>query len=587
MNPTKLILASGFVLLSASVLLPAHAEHPVLAIQDTETKAQRDTRMGWWREAKFGMFIHWGLYAAYGEEGKKGGGEWTMHGRKIPVSEYKATASKFNPTRFSAETWVSIAKAAGMKYIVITAKHHDGFAMYHTAVDSYNIYDSTPFKRDPIAELAEACKKAGIKFGVYYSQNIDWSHPGGATHGPTWDPVQVGDYDTYLKTIAAPQVTELVKNYHPDVFWWDYAGELTPEQAKILLAPFSDHPEVIRNSRMGKGYRGHSDNYEQYIPTSGRPGRDWEVCMTLNKHWGLMASDTDYKPAPVLVRNLVETVSKGGNYLLNTGPDSKGLIPQPEADRLKQVGDWLQRNGESVYGTKASPLTHLPSNERITIKGEKLYLHVFDWSRGSAILPGLVTEVESATTLVNQEKLKITRDAEGTTLLAAPSTPDSLNTVVVLKLRGSLEIKPVSTPIFPDATGSLKATAGDADLSDSLTVMERDSSVIGLWNNPAKDKATWKLMIPKTGDYVVKLTYFAPYGGTTLNIAVSEAQKLKFTVVETGGKTIKTFDVTGVLYLEAGMQRLTVVPTSLAEPVNNDPLRLALQDIVLSRVPVK
>jgi alpha-L-fucosidase len=173
-----------------------------------ETKAHRDERMAWWREAKFGMFIHWGLYSVpagyYHGKPVPGAGEWIMHNAKIPIAEYAAFAPQFDPTKFDADAWVKTAKAAGMKYIVITAKHHEGFAMFHTKVDGYNIYDATPFKRDPIAELAKACKKVGVKFGLYYSQNLDWHHPGGG--GNDWDPAHQGDPELYVKNVVVPQV---------------------------------------------------------------------------------------------------------------------------------------------------------------------------------------------------------------------------------------------------------------------------------------------------------------------------------------------------------------------------------------------
>ena len=577
-------IATNF-LCPAPIVSAADPVHPAPAIHGTETQAQRDARMAWWREAKFGMFIHWGLYALYGEEGRNGVGEWTMHSHKIAVSEYTTAAAEFNPVRFDADTWVSIAKAAGMKYLVITAKHHDGFAMYHTAVDHYNIYDATPFKRDPIAELEAACNKSGIKFGIYYSQNIDWAHPGGHLEGSAWDPAQAGDFDTYLKNVAAPQVAELVERYHPAVFWWDFPGDLTREQADRLLAPFPHPPAVIQNCRMGRGYTGDTDNYEQFIPSAGRPGRDWESCMTLNNHWGFQAADKDYKSDATLVRNLIDAVSKGGNYLLNVGPDGGGLIRPPEVDLLEKVGHWLERNGESVYGTTASPLKHLPANERVTVKGETLYLHVFDWNRGSAILPGLVTEIESATTLAGRESLTISRTSEGYSTIAAPTSPDPLVTVVVLKLKGALAVETVSTKIFADATGKLTATASEADLSGSLKVIERDSTVIVNWTDPAKDQAAWKLIVPASGgDYRVKLTYFCPHGGSAFDLVASPTSKVSFEVVETGGKTLKTFDLPGTLHLDPGVQSLRVVATALVEPLPNDPVQLALQDIVLTPI---
>ena len=213
-----------------------------------ETAQQRDARMGWWREARFGMFIHWGVYSvpAGTYDGKQiaGIGEWIMNNASIPMSTYGAYAKDFNPTKFDADEWVSIAKNAGMKYIVITSKHHDGFAMFHSKASSYNIYDATPFKRDPLAELAAACAKQGMKLGFYYSQAQDWGHAGGAAirkdnrKTDHWDAGQDGSFDDYLKTVALPQVMEILTNYGPvAVLWFDTpTGAMTKERAQ----PFVD-----------------------------------------------------------------------------------------------------------------------------------------------------------------------------------------------------------------------------------------------------------------------------------------------------------------------------------------------------------
>ena len=244
-----------------------------------ETKEQRDARMAWWREARFGMFIHWGVSArlagSYNGKQIENYAEWIMRSANIPIADYKQGAAQFNPEKYDADAWVSTAKEAGMKYIVITAKHHDGFAMYDTAFGKYNIHNSTPFKRDPIAELAVACKQAGIKFGVYYSQNLDWSNPGGRTAGPRWDPAQEGDYDDYIKRVAAPQVDELIARFQPAVLWFDIPNkDLTPDQVGALMASFPKNPGMIYNNRMGGGIQGDTETPEQTIPATGFPGRD-------------------------------------------------------------------------------------------------------------------------------------------------------------------------------------------------------------------------------------------------------------------------------------------------------------------------
>jgi len=351
---TMVMLAVGALLLSAPAA--ARAQAPA------ESKQQHDARMKWWREAKFGMFIHWGVYSvpAGTYHGKQIGGigEWIMNRGKIPVAEYAGYTKQFNPVKFNADQWAAIAKAAGMKYIVITSKHHDGFAMFHSKTSRYNIYDATPFKRDPLAELAEACRKQHIKLGFYYSQSQDWHHPGGAAAGGHWDKAQDGDMTEYIKKIAVPQIKEILSNYGPvAVLWFDTPMNMTKERAELILPLLKLQPNIIWNNRLGGGYKGDSETPEQHIPPAGFKDRDWETCMTMNGTWGYKSYDNNWKSTETLLRNLIDIASKGGNYLLNVGPTSEGLIPEPSVVRLKEVGNWMHANGEAIYGTTASPFT--------------------------------------------------------------------------------------------------------------------------------------------------------------------------------------------------------------------------------------
>ena len=360
--PTFLIAVIALALLVPGSLRPSGHREGVLP---KETKEQRDPRMAWWREAKFGMFIHWGIYsvpAGTWKDKQIGGiGEWIMNSGKIPVKDYAEFAGKFNPVKFDADKWVSVAKKAGMKYIVITSKHHDGFAMFHSKATPYNIYDATPFKRDPLKELAAACKKQGIRLGFYYSQAQDWHHPGGAAAGGHWDKAQDGSMDEYLRKIAVPQVREILSNYGPvAVLWWDTPYDMTKERAEMLLPALKLQPGIIMNNRLGGGYEGDTETPEQEIPATGFPGgRDWETCMTMNDTWGFKSYDHNWKSTETLIRMLADIASKGGNFLLNVGPTSEGLIPEPSVERLTAVGTWMDVNGESIYGTSASPFKKL------------------------------------------------------------------------------------------------------------------------------------------------------------------------------------------------------------------------------------
>jgi len=431
----------------------------------TQTKAERDVRMGWWRDARFGMFIHWGLYSVpagvWKERKSSSYGEWLMWNFKIPVADYKALAPQFDPTDFDADAWVALAKAAGMKYIVVTAKHHDGFAMFHSKADSFNIYDATPFKSDPLMELAEACQKQDIKLGFYYSQDQDWTFPGGGVHRDIhWDPTHDGDFATYFKTKALPQMEELLNNYQPApaVIWFDTPSRnMTPKLASQIVALLNKHPEIIWNNRLGGGYKGDTETPEQKIPADGFPGRDWETCMTINGTWGYKSTDTNFKSTKTLLHNLIDIASKGGNYLLNVGPTSKGVIPEPEADRLREMGTWLAVNGEAIYGTSAGSLPQAPVWGRVTQKPGKLYLSVFDWPKDGKLPLAISNQVTRAYLLAKPDiVLTTSRDANGITVNLPPGAPDPIASVVVLEIQGApaaANASPAPAPSGQQASG--------------------------------------------------------------------------------------------------------------------------------------
>jgi len=440
-----------------------------------ETKEQRDARMEWWRSARFGMFIHWGVYSVpagtYHDQRIPGIGEWIMNNGSIPVAEYANFTTQFNPVQFDAEAWVKTARDAGMKYIVITAKHHDGFAMFHTAVDTYNIFDATPFHRDPLKELAAACQKYGIKLGFYYSQSQDWHHPGGAALKPNsnqavaaprpatnhWDPAQDGDYDAYLKNVAIPQVKELLSNYGPvSVLWFDTSVNMTPERVAEFLPLLKLQPNIIVNNRLTSDknlYRCDTETPEQRIPATGyADGRDWETCMTINDTWGFKSYDTNFKSTETLLHNLIDIASKGGNYLLNVGPTSLGIIPQPEVDRLKAMGEWMKVNGEAIYGTTASTFTAIPGVNasvttnrvtdfgqwRATTKPGKIYIHLFKWPTGKFDLDGLKGQVTKAYLLADADHkaLTVTQDGTKISVTLPAQAPDPIASVLCLEVTG-------------------------------------------------------------------------------------------------------------------------------------------------------
>jgi alpha-L-fucosidase len=443
--------------------------HPVPAIQDIETPEQKNARMQWFREARFGMFIHWGLYSILAGrwEGKEvpGIGEWIMNRASIPVAQYKALAARFNPTHFSAAGIVGLAKSAGQKYIVITSKHHDGFAMFASKANPFNIVQATPFQRDPLKELAAECHRQGIKLGFYYSQDQDWTAPGGAAYKtgdhqpPTyhWDPAQNGNFATYLEDKAIPQIRELLTNYgeFPAIVWFDTpTPDMTPGLAGKIVTVLNQHPKLIWNNRLGGGYQGDTETPEQYIPARGYPGRDWESCMTMNDTWGYKVDDTNFKSTETLLRNLIDIASKGGNYLLNIGPMATGEVPEPEVVRLHEMGRWLAVNGESIYATRptlfgdeAGSFSTTEKDEdgkpkfipswkwRSTTTADRIYVHLFEWPGTTFHLSMIPRQVTGAYLLADSthSALKVTRTADGVDVALPGQAPDPIATVLVLK----------------------------------------------------------------------------------------------------------------------------------------------------------
>jgi alpha-L-fucosidase len=430
---------------------PAVTNSPERELWQRDYGSTHDQRMKWWREARFGMFIHWGVYSVPagvwdGTNVTRSGAEWIMNRGRITMAEYQKLPAQFNPVKFNADDWVKLAKAAGMKYIVITSKHHDGFAMFHSQASNFNIYDATPFKRDPLKELADACKKEGIKLGFYYSQAQDWNHPGGAASGGHWDPAQDGSMDDFVDRVDVPQIKELLSNYGPvAVLWWDTPTGMNTERAEKLLPLLKLQPNIISNNRLDSHHlTGDFETPEQRIPATGIEGKDWETCMTINRTWGYRSYDHDWKSTETLVRNLVDIASKGGNYLLNVGPTSEGLIPEPSIERLREIGKWMDVNSVAIYGTTASPFENLKwgrCTKKVTDNGATLYLHVFDWpADGKLLVPGLRNKVQSATLLAGGKKLATAQSADGVTITVPAEAPDKISSTIVMKVDGKLEL---------------------------------------------------------------------------------------------------------------------------------------------------
>lgn len=418
--------------------------------QNTIEKATSASKKDWWREAKFGMFIHFNASTVRGKS------EWGMLYDKVPVAQYKTQLSEFNPVQLDMENWVKLAKDAGQKYMVYTTKHHDGCANFKSA-DPFNVVDATAYKKDIVEQFVLTCRKYGMKFGFYYSQAQDWSHPGGAISSVStiWDAVgQTGNFDTYLATVALPQVKELCRRY-PDVsvLWWDTPANMTAARAQIFKTFTDSLPNIIHCDRLGGSINQDFKTPELNVPDAGYPGYDWETCMTMNNHWGYYEGDNKWKSATDLLRMLIDINSKGGNLLLNIGPDKLGVVPQPSVDALKTIGAWMNKNGDAIYATTLiSPLTksNLPWSGRVTGKTvagvQKLYLHLFDYIAGSALYVPVSNTVTKAYLLAEpQNELTFTKKTNCVTVNLPNTTRDSIATVVVLEYSGTLAVSTGNT----------------------------------------------------------------------------------------------------------------------------------------------
>lgn len=403
-------------------------------------------RLAWWEEARFGMFIHWGLYAHDGchWNGQYGRSEHMMSRLKIPIMEYEKIADAFNPVKFNADEWVSIAKKAGMKYMVITAKHHDGYAMFNSSSNDYNIVQHSKWKRDPIKELAEACEKQGLKFGVYYSLGRDWHDPNcnsiNGRRSNTWDYPNEGEkiLEKYIEGKVKPQLTELLTQYNPAIIWFDTPEHVTKIQSLEILKLIHDiNPDCIVNQRVGNRLGDYAVR-EQKIPENGQPD-PWESCMTLNHTWGYNKIDKEYKSTETLIYSLVDIASKGGNFLLNVGPTGEGVIPELSEDRLQRMGNWLAVNGEAVYGTSVSHIKEYKwgkSTQKETKDGTIIFLTIFDWPKDGILT--LVDEliVKDVSMLAFPEyDVKYKKEGVRTTFLLPDVAQDPIATVLKITLK--------------------------------------------------------------------------------------------------------------------------------------------------------
>ncbi len=473
----------------------------------------------WWREARFGLFIHWGLYAVpagtWQDKQIPSLGEWIMYNGKIPIAEYEKLTPQFNPVKFDADFWVRLAKAAGMKYLVITAKHHDGFCMFRSASNPYNIVDATPFGRDPMAELAAACRKHGLRMCFYYSQAQDWHAPGGAGHweesnGKGWySPAAysrpAADFAAYLENVVKPNLHELLTQYGDiGLIWFDTPVIITREQSEDLRDyVHSIQPNCLVSGRVGHDVGDYGSMGDNQIPV-GRVKGDWETPATLNDTWGFKSYDHNWKSADKLIYLLVDLASKGVNYLLNVGPTAEGLIPEPSIDLLREIGRWMDVNGEAIHGSAASPYPYEFDWGRITRKDGVLYLLITRWPEdGKITLPGLRSRVVTGQFLADPAAKVgvVQRNADGWNELAITlpaHAPGKYVSVLKLTLDGAVDVD--EAPL-QQADGSVLLPAHMAAVSGAATV-DRGGMTAG-WRSP-EDALAWTFRLKQGGRFRVE-----------------------------------------------------------------------------------
>jgi alpha-L-fucosidase len=544
----------------------------------TPGQAIKNERTQWFQDAKFGLFIHWGVYSMLGRE------EWVRQLCQIPLPEYQYYVDHFNPTLYNPDEWVRLAKEAGVKYIVITSKHHDGFCLFDSKYTDYDIMRSE-YGKDALGMLVEACRKQQMPLGFYYSI-MDWSHPDYLPRRP-WEtdrPTRDADLNRYMD-YAINQLQELMTKYDPAILWfdgeWEHSNEdqRAKEIGEMLLKM---KPNLLINDRLFKREPGFGDfgTPENFVPATGIRNPDgsprlWEACTTMNFNgWGYNRYETEFHSASQLIRQLIEIASKGGNLLLNVGPMPDGTIQPEFAARLKRMGEWLSENGEAIYETTASVFEKLPFFGRCTVKGNKLYVHVMGWPEDKRILlPGLKTFLKKVYLLKNERTLDFRRTRRGIVISLPDRAPDPDATVVVVELQNPPEITPYE--IRPTAGGRIELPVYLADLQSEMgqrAYLDHFYRVTMLtnWQN-VNDYPSWEFFVEKTGTYEVQASYASMWGGkSTLSVEIDDLEIPGTTQNSPSVYFPKTFTL-GTVDLKEGKHALRFKIKSIA---NNQALRL-------------
>jgi alpha-L-fucosidase len=579
MNAQKIAVLALFLLFTTIFAVTV----PFLGAQ-----AQTPDRLQWFRDAKFGLFIHWGVYSMIGRE------EWARQLLQIPLQEYQYYADNFNPVEFDPDAWAALAKDAGVKYVIITSKHHDGFSIFDSAYTDYDVMKAK-YGQDILGPLSSSMKKAGIPLGFYYSI-MDWHHPDYLPRR-AWETdrsAKGADFGRYMD-FAVSQLKELVTKYDPAVLWFDGEWEHSNEEqrafaiGKMLLGL---KPALLINDRLFQRAPGFGDfgTPENYVPATGVRNPDgtprpWEACTTMNWNgWGYNRTETEFHSATQLIRQLIEIVSKGGNLLLNVGPQPDGRIQADFVARLKRMGEWLKTNGEAIYGTTASVFGRLPFFGRCTVKGTKLYIHVMGWPADLKIrLPGLKTDVKKTYLLTGPGRpLTFKREGKDVLITLPKWERDPAATVVVVELQGPPDVELYE--IGPEQDGRVELPIYLAHIQSEMgqrAYLDHfyRTTMLANWQN-INDYPEWVFTTDKPGVFEILASYASMWGGQAAYEVEVDGVKLS---ARTGSSPSvyfpKTFSV-GKVALGAGAHKLRVRITALT---NNHAMNL--EKVVL--VPAK
>ncbi|HEY0677663.1 MAG TPA: alpha-L-fucosidase [Chitinophagaceae bacterium] len=582
----------------------------------TRSMKNHDKRIQWWREARFGMFIHWGVYSLPGGEwkGKKVSGyaEHLMRKEKISREEYLELAHQFNPVKFNADEWVGMAKDAGMRYLVITAKHHDGFALYPSQFSEFTIAKQTPFQRDPMAELSAACKKQGLKFGFYYSHAFDWEHPdapgndweyrnpGGDSNlfgGREWynlHPDLLTKARKYVDEKAIPQIRELLQKYHPDILWFDTPQKLPlSENIRILKAIRELDSTVVVNGRLVRfdnvnfgDYRNTADRPAEFFPVTG----DWEAIPTTNESYGYHKYDNSHKPVAHFVRLFASAVSRGGNLLMNIGPKGDGTFDEKDKNILKGISSWINKNRESIYEVKKSPLP-MQSWGVTTANSKKVYLHVFDWpADGKLYVGGLNQPLSKAYLLSDPSKtFQVTKLHNDAVITVPRKMPDTMNTVIVISLDRALQPDSLRY-ISPNVTTRLLAyDAMQQGNGFSFGDGKTDRYYIEGWRS-ADQFLIWNIRHSVPAQYKLIIKYIAPKesAGGSYAVSVNDINVERKVQNTSSSNRIITEELFIIPFNTAAEHRLQIRPVTITKAELMKLLELQLvpvkQDVSLPAV---